>query len=245
MTSTIIKKCEYCSKDFNAIIANIKHNSSHERFCSRNCAYKGRRRVPAVKQALIPKICEFCKNEFHAKLNLCLVSEKHGKYCSRSCANKGRKQLTREELFYKNTIMPEDKNECWIYKKTYPGKYGAITINGKTSAAHRYSYKLHIGDIPDGLVIAHKCDNKSCVNPAHLFAATVRENVLDMLKKQRNNPRKGADNPWVKLNDEKVRDIKLKLKDGATMRSLSEKYGVSVSSIQQIKENRRWKHVVI
>ncbi|HXH88256.1 MAG TPA: HNH endonuclease signature motif containing protein [Gaiellaceae bacterium] len=68
---------------------------------------------------------------------------------------------------------------CWEWMGArHPRGYGSLRVNGKGARAHRYSYELLVGDVPEGLVIDHLCRNTSCVNPAHLEAVTQRENVL-------------------------------------------------------------------
>src|SRR5437660_9953734 len=73
---------------------------------------------------------------------------------------------------------------CWNWKGTTRNGYGQLGFHGM-KAAHRLSYELFVGPIPHGLVIMHLCDNRSCVNPEHLIAATQKENVHDQIKKGR------------------------------------------------------------
>lgn len=80
-----------------------------------------------------------------------------------------------------------DKTEnCWnwIAAKRYKG-YGCFRINGKLVDSHRVSWVIHNGAIPDGLFVLHTCDNRLCVNPAHLFLGTNYDNVQDCIRKGR------------------------------------------------------------
>jgi hypothetical protein len=98
--------------------------------------------------------------------------------------------------------------ECWIWTGTKnKGGYGVFTVStGKTDRAHRFSYKIHKGEIEEGLCICHTCDNPSCVNPEHLFAATQKQNIHDCIKKHRNfiYPREGDKYTFISPNGEKV-----------------------------------------
>ena len=72
----------------------------------------------------------------------------------------------------------------WLGEKTEKG-YGRLTIKKKHYRAHRLSYGFYVGDIPEGLLVCHHCDNPGCVNPSHLFIGTDMDNVHDMIKKGR------------------------------------------------------------
>lgn len=86
------------------------------------------------------------------------------------------------------TMAPQDECVIWPGAKSELG-YGRLRHQGKTRQAHRLAYEIHVGPIADGLFVCHRCDTPSCVNPAHLFLGTARDNVLDMCAKGRENPR--------------------------------------------------------
>lgn len=101
---------------------------------------------------------------------------------------------------------------CWIWTKGTDGwGYGIIQITTPTfkraSKAHRVSYELYVGPIPEGKLIRHKCDNVLCVNPDHLIPGTNAENMADMVARGRSLSRKGHTNPNAKLTDQEVAQV--------------------------------------
>ncbi len=99
----------------------------------------------------------------------------------------GNHQKSLIERFNNSHQKGSCEDECWIWTGTIngPGKkrYGVIRDNYKQKKAHRVSYELHKGEIPDGLVVRHLCDNKLCVNPNHLEVGTVGDNNRDKVGK--------------------------------------------------------------
>lgn len=134
----------------------------------------------------------------------------------------------------------------WIGCKHSKG-YGSFQLgyehNNKKAYAHRFAYELYIGKIPKGLLILHKCDNPSCVNPAHLFTGTNADNSKDMVSK--NRQAKGSKIASSKLKESIVIKIKSMLEKGITHKIIAEKFKVSRDTVTKINTGKTWKHITI
>lgn len=138
---------------------------------------------------------------------------------------------------------------CWHWRGCITSRgYGRIGT-GKRGAgilqAHRASYLLFNGDIPEGMVVCHSCDNPACVNPLHLFLGTQADNLADMRGKGRQGTRiypRGAEHPQAKLSESQVHEIRQRLAAGETGVALATEYGVCNSTISMIHKERTWIH---
>lgn len=130
---------------------------------------------------------------------------------------------------------------CWVWDKcSSESEYGRFHAYGKCFPAHRFSYELHVGKIPKGLVACHKCDNPPCVNPNHIFIGTHLDNTIDMHRKGRG--RYGENHGRAKLTINDVNEIRKDYNTGGiTQRKLAEKYGVSKSTIGAITTRTNWR----
>jgi len=139
-----------------------------------------------------------------------------------------------------------DKNGCFIctsHSVTGIGNhyYPCISHHSRRIRISRFIYKKCIGEIPNGKIVMHICDNTLCINPLHLRLGTSKDNSIDMVSKNRqaNGERQGAS----KLTKDQVKEI---LNDrSSTCKKLGIKYNISASAINRIRLRRTWKHVRI
>lgn len=172
-----------------------------------------------VPKPPINKTCKQCAGEF--------IGFNGSTYCSRKC------------LFLANA---EQGDGCWTWKGyKRPGGYGEAYFGKKPDRervlAHRLAYEVMIGP-PGKALVCHKCDNPSCVNPAHLFLGTIQDNMDDRNTKGRQA--RGERNAPAKLTEDQVRAIRA---DPRMNTEIAKDYGVFETTISSIKHRHTWKHV--
>lgn len=138
-------------------------------------------------------------------------------------------------------------SECWLWKSAkLPKGYGLFTVNNgkrwQNVLAHRISWLIHNSSIPNELLVCHKCDNPSCVNPSHLFLGTCKDNLQDQVSKGRS--RYGERHHNVKLTEKDVAEIMSLREKGLTHKEIASKFGVSRNNVTNILNGRRWSKAI-
>ena len=141
----------------------------------------------------------------------------------------------------------EKTKTCWFWQASFRRDgYGQFWVGGRNRAAHRVSWWLK-HDVWPELCVLHRCDTKSCVNPAHLFLGTKKDNTADMDAKGRRNTSmalRGSKHPHAKLTEAKVRAIRAEYeRGGTTHHKLAAKYGMGKSMIGYIVTKKFWRHI--
>lgn len=133
---------------------------------------------------------------------------------------------------------------CWEWTAGKTHGYGTMLGYGKLVRSNRLSWELHFGPIPEGMQVCHHCDNRGCVNPAHLFLGTNQDNVNDMVAKGRNRcgDVRGEDHPLSKLTEANVLEIRER-SGSESQTKLAREYGVSQSLISVVIRREAWTHI--
>lgn len=136
------------------------------------------------------------------------------------------RRITREN-FFDWVDQSEGPDSCWPWLGGDNGDgYGRFKRDKKTYYSHRESYEIANGPIPDGLYVLHKCDNRPCCNPRHLFLGTHLENIADAVAKGRNA--KGERNGHAKFSDEIVAQVIAAYKPGlVTQQEVADRFGMN------------------
>lgn len=147
-----------------------------------------------------------------------------------------------EERFWEKV---RKSSGCWEWTASKINGYGRIGLTRarRQMFAHRLSYELHYGPVPDGLFVLHKCDNPGCVRPDHLFLGTLTDNNRDRAQKGRNLSVKGENHGRAKITNRDVVQMRQLYKNGKTPAELAKKYGISQSNVSRIVRGRAWKHI--
>lgn len=152
-----------------------------------------------------------------------------------------------EERFWKY-VNKRGEDECWEWTGSRIGDgYGQFSesMDGEHFGAHRFSYILHYGAIPEGEIVCHICNNPPCVNPKHLESGTYSHNTQYAASLGRLIPPKGEKNGRSKLTEENVKEIKRMLENGIKQHVIAEHFSVCRTAIGLIKRGERWNHVTL
>lgn len=175
-----------------------------------------------------------------AHFGVCVGNYNRGRglFCTQDCDRLYRLRGP-EERFWS---MVEKADACWLWTGyTMSSGHGQMYHPDGTMLVHRFSWELHNGPIPEGLVVCHKCDVPNCVNPSHLFLGTQSDNVQDAVNKGR--LQHGETNGHSKLKVDDVLSIIRLRKSGLTEPQIASQFGVSRGAINSILRNKTWKHI--
>lgn len=157
-----------------------------------------------------------------------------------------------KERLAKRSKLNEETG-CIEWQGYLRGGYGNTTVRleskkHKTIGVHRLAYEHYVGKIPEGLLVCHKCDNRKCINPKHLFLGTYKDNMNDMIAKGRDGNRLtncpvGEAHYRAKLTDKDVAHARQLRESGFTYRKLAKRFRVSEPTIIDAINRKSWRHV--
>lgn len=151
----------------------------------------------------------------------------------------------RERFDEKWMEVPETGCWIWLGSKTQSGKkqYGNFSLKGSSMRAHRASWIIYNGNIPDGMQILHSCDIGICVNPEHLRLGTHQENMQEMVARGRhNNASKGllGEAHWnTRLSDKQIMEMKRLRAEGAKLREIAEQFDCSEAYASRVIRGKK------
>jgi hypothetical protein len=186
--------------------------------------------------------CMHCRTPMH----VAIFNMATKKFCSFAC----RDHIPAKERLYLRIRKTNNKDDCWewigIRDRDGYGTFSFRTESGKREQrAHRVSWILEHGEIPDGLWVLHDCDNPPCCNPNHLMLGDNDLNSKHRTERGRNNPPRGERAAAAKLTTSQVIEIRRRAELGplGIQRRLAKEFGVGYKAISKIVTGIRWAHV--
>lgn len=167
------------------------------------------------------------------------------------------KDLPSFEIRFWKRVKKANPDECWPWVgRIGSAGYGSLYTKAPNSKhrnyklSHRIAWELTYGPIPDGLFVCHKCDNRRCCNPNHLFVGTAKDNMQDAFDKGRlpmfvvNGQKQiGETHRCAKLKSHQIIQIREQYRNGIDASDLSKAYGVHRNTINDVVICKTWKHV--
>lgn len=158
------------------------------------------------------------------------------------------KRLHPDAYRFLEKINPSSENDCWEWDAANCRKgYGRVKWMGRFEGAHRASYMLFVGEIPDEILVCHKCDNPKCVNPSHLFLGTYSDNMKDCFNKGRlktpdtSRFKKGHTSTNSVLTNNQVKEIKALISERKlSLIEISRRLGVKYQTVRDINAGRSY-----
>lgn len=140
--------------------------------------------------------------------------------------------------------IPEPNSGCWLWLgRLNEWGYGVFRLDNKTVLAHRASWIVNYGEIPDGKKVCHSCDMPPCINPDHLWIGTDDDNAQDCIRKGRAVHPRGCEHPNVSITEDQAMEIISRLRTEEDL-AIATYIGCTENAVNLIRRNRTWRHLV-
>ena len=181
--------------------------------------------IPSLRCS-VPDCSSPVRTKGFCKLHYQRVWRVGSPHVSRPCL-----RLSTPAKFRFYAVISEDPDSCWGWRGfTDRGGYGKMRVGNTNISAHRVSWTLHMGPIPQGKMVLHRCNNEPCSNPRHLYLGDHLDNMADRLTA--GHYLSGEAHFGVKLSDRGVQEVR---SSTGTYKQIAKRFGISASQVGNIR----------